>query len=89
MIGVSTEEAKSLLAELPAKWERLGDLALLPNKAMTSPAWQRMPGAWDVVARALSVDCLARQAPVAATGASRLSTFRYHMHSSLHTDRLP
>ncbi len=29
-----------LLADLPVKWERLGDLALVPPNALVHPAWQ-------------------------------------------------
>lgn len=53
-----------LAAELPAGWERLGDLALIPTTAFASPEWGTLvPSAalWHAVALALGVGRLARQ----------------------------
>ncbi len=56
--------------EIPSKWERLGDLALLPSQAFQSGAFKSLGiGLWDTVAAALGVARLARQSPVAKTGA--------------------
>ena len=58
-----------LLSELPCKWEKLGDLAMLPRTCMASPDWDRMgQPLWRLVADALGVQRLAMQAPVANTG---------------------
>lgn len=59
------------MAEVPSKWERLGDLALLPNQAFTSAAWAHLGAQlWEAVAAALGVARLARQSPVANKGVS-------------------
>ena len=60
------------------KWEKLGTLALLPHTCMTSPDWKGLvPGVWRLVAQALGVQRLARQAPVANTGRPPLPSFHY------------
>ena len=62
-------DAASLLEELPTKWEKLGDLALLPHDCMQSEQWRQYePAVWRIIAQALGVNRLARQAPVANTG---------------------
>ena len=67
--AVSEQQTAALLAELPLKWEKLGDLALLPHHCMMSPSWPSLiPNVWEVVCHALRVRRLARQAPVANTG---------------------
>ncbi|KAK9803237.1 hypothetical protein WJX73_008212 [Symbiochloris irregularis] len=67
--GVSTDQLPRLLQELPPKWEKLGDLALVPADCMTSPEWHELgQQCWEVVAVALGVTRLARQARIAATG---------------------
>lgn len=56
-----------LLADLPTRWERLGDLALLPGAAMQDARWLLLyqpEELWAVVAAALGVCRLARQAAV-------------------------
>ena len=56
---------------VPSKWERLGDLALLPHEWRTSEAWPAVrdhPEAaslWNAIAGALKVGALGIQAPVA------------------------
>lgn len=68
--GVEARERESLMGELPSRWERLEDLVLLPSKAMSSPLWEALgTPLWSAVARALGARRLARQAPVAPTGA--------------------
>ncbi len=32
---------RRLLSDLPSRWERLGDLALLPAASVTDPGWDR------------------------------------------------
>ena len=70
--NISEQRTAALLAELPVKWEKLGDLALLPHSCMTSASWPSVIGnVWHLVCHALGVQRLARQAPVASTGKSR------------------
>ncbi|GIM07394.1 hypothetical protein Vretimale_11539 [Volvox reticuliferus] len=69
-----------LLADLPSRWERLGDLVLLPAGSLAHPGWVTAMAAvaaggadvllplWRAVAEALGVKRLARQAAVANTG---------------------
>ena len=62
-----------LLADLPCRWERLGDLALLPPDSLQHPAWAQAvrggrPALLQAVAVALGVSRLAQQRPVANTG---------------------
>ncbi|BBN02828.1 tRNA wybutosine-synthesizing protein 3 [Marchantia polymorpha subsp. ruderalis] len=60
---------KSLLQELPKKWERLGDLVVLPAGSLTSSVWSSLgEQVWRAIAMSLSANRLARQASVAATG---------------------
>ena len=60
-----------VLASVPSKWERLGELILLPLETMSLPAWQRLRGhasaghLWRAMAEALKVTSLGIQAPVA------------------------
>ncbi|KAK9861886.1 hypothetical protein WJX84_010417 [Apatococcus fuscideae] len=67
--GMPWREHEALLAQLPARWEVLGDLALLPADCMAAPAWRPLlPAAWQCVADGLGVCRLARQARIAPTG---------------------
>ena len=66
--GLSQAEIAALTPEIPSKWERLGDLALLPSSAFLSSQWAPSGQLWDRVAAALAVTRLARQAPIANTG---------------------
>jgi tRNA wybutosine-synthesizing protein 3 len=69
--GALMDEARleKLLSEVPIKWERLGDMVLLPNNSFGSGAWSRLGGRlWEAVADALGADRVARQAPIAKTG---------------------
>jgi hypothetical protein len=67
--GLPQQQVAQLLAQLPRKWEKLGDLALIPADAMTDQAWAGMgQELWAAVAGALRVSRLARQRPVASTG---------------------
>ncbi len=67
--GFVQEHSAQLLSELPTRWEKLGDLALLPRTCMASPDWDSLgQPLWRTVASALGVERLAMQAPVANTG---------------------
>lgn len=60
-----------VLGSVPSKWERLGELILLPFETMSLPVWQRLRGhasaghLWHAMAEALKVTALGIQAPVA------------------------
>jgi hypothetical protein len=67
--GVPAQRAQQLLTQLPRRWEKLGDLALIPADAMTDGEWQQGgEEVWRAVAAALKVQRLARQRPVASNG---------------------
>ena len=68
----------SLLDDLPKRWERLGDVALLPSSCLRAEGWSSVPQPelWAALASALGVRRLARQASVDA-GPLR------HSHASL------
>lgn len=51
----------SLLSELPAKWEKLGDVALLDPRSFSNPAWASLANLWPTVAACLGVSRLCRQ----------------------------
>ena len=71
--GHPVEATKALSAQIPSKWERLGDLALLPNQSFALPVWASLSSElWEAVAAALGVARLARQSSIAATGARAL-----------------
>ncbi|KAL8151209.1 hypothetical protein V2J09_021017 [Rumex salicifolius] len=58
-----------LLAELPTRWEKLGDIAVLPLSSFKDPVWNSISSLlWPAVAKCLSTRRLARQGRVAATG---------------------
>ena len=66
---LAQERTAQLLLELPSRWEKLGDLALLPRTCMASPEWGCLgQPLWEAVACALGVNRLAMQAPVADAG---------------------
>lgn len=70
--NVSDNLLAELLADLPAKWEKLGDLALIPASSVSHPGWMHlsvdMEVIWLVIAKAIGVKRLARQQPIANTG---------------------
>jgi len=69
LAGYSEAAIAALRTEIPGKWERLGDLALLPNQAFLSHEWKALgTHLWDTVAAALSVARLGKQSPVANSG---------------------
>lgn len=61
--------ALSLLEELPTRWERLGDMIVLPSGSLSGPVWSALGDElWRTIAFSLGANRLARQAPIAATG---------------------
>ena len=63
-----------LLENLPKKWEILGDLALIPNKAMNNDRWNELIDSldsknkiqlWQIIASCLGVSRVARQNQIA------------------------
>lgn len=63
-------DASALAKEIPEKWEKLGDLILLPSNSLISPIWQELFGNqfWEEVARVLDCQRLARQASISPSG---------------------
>tara|TARA_B100000925_G_scaffold290022_1_gene274238 strand:- start:3156 stop:4253 length:1098 start_codon:yes stop_codon:yes gene_type:complete len=64
------EDHEALLNDLPQRWERLGDLVLLPRSAFASPTWKQAFSAseqrpWAAVAAALRAERLGQQAFIA------------------------
>ncbi|XP_058753871.1 tRNA wybutosine-synthesizing protein 2/3/4 isoform X1 [Vicia villosa] len=63
--GLPTE----LLDELPARWDRIGDIVILPATSFKNILWNSIAeDLWLAVAKSLKAHRLARQGPVAATG---------------------
>lgn len=63
--GLSME----LLKQLPTRWERLGDIVVLPVSSFKDPAWDSIGDElWPMVAKSLGAQRLARQGRVAPTG---------------------
>ncbi|KAH9608479.1 hypothetical protein KSS87_000681 [Heliosperma pusillum] len=61
--------SEEILDQLPTRWERLGDIAVLPITSFRDPAWDTLGmELWDAVAKTLGTRRLARQGRVAATG---------------------
>lgn len=63
-----------LILNLPQKWELFGNLAIIPNSAMNNSQWQDLfalitqeqeQEIWQIIARSLKVDRLARQDKIA------------------------
>ncbi|KAK7363744.1 hypothetical protein VNO77_05898 [Canavalia gladiata] len=58
-----------LLEELPTRWDRLGDIVILPTTSFKDSMWDSIgEELWLIVAKSLKAHRLARQGPVAATG---------------------
>ncbi|KAF7811166.1 tRNA wybutosine-synthesizing protein 2/3/4 [Senna tora] len=58
-----------LLEELPTRWDRLGDIVILPITSFKDPMWDSIAEElWPTVAKSLKANRLARQGPVAANG---------------------
>ena len=67
-------DLSGLIANLPQKWELFGDLAIIPNSTMNNSQWQDLfelitqdqeREIWQIIARALRVERLARQDKIA------------------------
>ncbi|XP_044495394.1 tRNA wybutosine-synthesizing protein 2/3/4 isoform X2 [Mangifera indica] len=62
--GLST----SLLEQLPSRWERLGDIVVLPVTSFKDPVWDSISEElWPTIAKSLNASRLARQGRVAPT----------------------
>ncbi len=68
--ALDVKDAETLMRELPEKWEKLGDMMLLPAESMCSPFWTKGFGndLWKDVAEVLEGRRLARQATIRASG---------------------
>ncbi|XP_015574248.1 tRNA wybutosine-synthesizing protein 2/3/4 isoform X1 [Ricinus communis] len=63
--GLSTE----LLEQLPTRWERLGNIVVLPVTSFKDPSWDLIgEELWPAIARSLNSQRLARNGRVAPTG---------------------
>nr|POE67462.1 trna wybutosine-synthesizing protein 2/3/4 [Quercus suber] len=61
--------SEQLLEELPTRWERLGDIVVLPVTSFKDPVWDSIGAdVWPIVAKSLNTNRLARQGRVAPTG---------------------
>lgn len=61
--------AETLLEQLPNRWERLGDIVVLPATSFKDPIWDSISKElWPIVARSLNTRRVARQGRVASTG---------------------
>lgn len=71
------EHDQEALDEIPVKWEKLGDLILLPENCLKSQIWhQSFPTEfWKDIAEALDCSKLARQAPISNSGSFHLNSF--------------
>lgn len=66
------DEIESLLNEVPAHWEKHGDLVLLPSSCFSSSVWQVFGlELWKTVARCVSASRVAKQAVIRADGYRR------------------
>lgn len=76
---------QAMRAQIPCKWERLGDIALLPSQSFASPVWVSLGSElWEAVAAALGVARLARQSSIANTGVllRSIQNLAVHRHKS-------
>ncbi|KAK4485080.1 hypothetical protein RD792_007688 [Penstemon davidsonii] len=63
--GLSSE----FLEQLPSRWERLGDITVLPVTSFTDPVWDSIgEELWPLVAQSLGTQRLARQGRIAPNG---------------------
>ncbi|KAL9236617.1 hypothetical protein vseg_011262 [Gypsophila vaccaria] len=61
--------SEEILDQLPTRWERLGDIVVLPTTSFKDPVWDTLGmDLWNVVAQNLCARRLARQGRVASTG---------------------
>ncbi|KAK4753279.1 hypothetical protein SAY87_022077 [Trapa incisa] len=67
---------EKLLEQLPSKWERLGDIVVLPGTSFKDPVWETMgEELWAVIAEVLKTNRLAKQGCVTPNG-TRDSTLK-------------
>lgn len=60
---------RTLLEQLPSRWERLGDIVVLPVNSFKDPIWDSIgEELWPIVAKSLSAQRLARQGRILPTG---------------------
>ncbi|XP_030469651.1 tRNA wybutosine-synthesizing protein 2/3/4 [Syzygium oleosum] len=60
--------SEELLEQLPTRWERLGDIVVLPEASFKDPIWETIgEELWPVIAKVLNTRRLARQGYVART----------------------
>ncbi|PIA57884.1 hypothetical protein AQUCO_00500062v1 [Aquilegia coerulea] len=58
-----------LLEEIPTRWERLGDIVVLPMTSFKDPLWNNIrEELWPTVAKSFNTCRLARQGRIASTG---------------------
>ncbi|XVF40751.1 hypothetical protein PTKIN_Ptkin01aG0140400 [Pterospermum kingtungense] len=78
-LKIMTEEVASLIShrglshklleQLPNRWERLGDIVVLPVSSFRDPVWDSIAEElWPIIARSLNTCRLARQGRVAPNG---------------------
>lgn len=62
--------SEDLLSEVPTKWERHGDLVIIPQSSFLSSEWQTvgLENLWSVVAKSLCCSRLARHSAVSNNG---------------------
>ncbi|KAK9681561.1 hypothetical protein RND81_10G011000 [Saponaria officinalis] len=61
--------SEEILDQLPTRWERLGDIVVLPTTSFKDPVWDTLgTDLWNVIAKNLGARRLARQGRVASTG---------------------
>ncbi|KAK6283553.1 hypothetical protein POUND7_002505 [Theobroma cacao] len=71
-----------LLEQLPSRWERVGDIVVLPVSSFKDPVWDSIgEELWPIIARSLNTCRLARQGRVAPNG-TRDSTLEILMGDS-------
>ncbi|XP_010655400.1 tRNA wybutosine-synthesizing protein 2/3/4 isoform X2 [Vitis vinifera] len=61
--------SSQLLEQLPTRWERLGDIVVLPVTSFKDPIWDSIGDElWPIIAKSLNTCRLARQGRVAPSG---------------------
>lgn len=66
---VPEQEVDNLMLELPTKWEKLGDLVLIPEDCMLSDRWQSIgKSVWMALANGLGATRIGRQRRIASRG---------------------
>ncbi|KAK9155721.1 hypothetical protein Sjap_003201 [Stephania japonica] len=59
----------NLIEQIPTRWERLGDIVVLPATSFKDPAWASIENElWPAIAKSLRTCRLARQGRIAPTG---------------------